>query len=284
MNTLKTFSKILVPIVAAFAMMGCGGTVEDLALKNLYPFAQVNDRYKVPETPPTGMHEIYFDVPATDGTTMKIHAWFHKDINPNARVFVHTHGNGENLEALSESNFLGVVQQLGVHFIVIDYPGLGRSTGTPNQANLVNAAIAAIDWAHANFTHSKLVVWGRSLGAAVATLAAAQRQSTVDGLLLISPWNNFYSVAVDRTGLAKSLTKEFLKIHGYDSQAVAPGIEVPTLIDHGVVDTLIPIKFGRLLFQSFPQGVAEMHEIAGREHNDMYLDPAVWSDIKNFGK
>lgn len=280
---MKTLKYILISLFTVLSLSSCGGNLTDLANNILYPFADVNKSYPVPELPPDDLKEVIFEVLSTDGSINKIHSWVYQAPNPTARVFVYFHGNGENLQALYEYNFIGVLKKLGVHFIIIDYPGLGRSTGAPNQANLVNAALAAIDWADAKYKSSPVVVWGRSIGAAVATQAAALRQDRIQGLILTSPWNKFIDVALERSSLAKSIPKEWLEQNSYDSALAATNIRLLTLIHHGVLDTLIPIKFGRILSQSFPeQGYVLFNELLDKDHNDIFTNQEMWQDIKNF--
>ncbi|OFZ19645.1 MAG: hypothetical protein A2Z20_12965 [Bdellovibrionales bacterium RBG_16_40_8] len=274
---------ILTTLFLTLFLTACSGGLADLAEKILYPFDNVNKNYQVPENPPENLYQVTFNVPATDGSTMSIHSWVYNTQNLNARTFVYFHGNGENLQALYQYNFIGVLKQLGVHFIIIDYPGLGRSQGVPNQENLVNSALAAIDWAKEKHPGSTLIVWGRSLGAAVATLATSRRSDIVDGLIITSGWNNFLAVAKDKTSLANSIPKSWTEQNRYDSAAAAAMINLPVLIHHGVNDKTIPIKFGRTLFHSFPAEVnPTMKEIAGKDHNDIFTVQSVWQDIKSF--
>lgn len=271
-------------LLSAFAIfsIGCGGSLTGLAEGVLYPFDQVDKKYPVPENPPEGISQTYFNLKASDGTDMQVHAWIGNTGSTGNKTLVYFHGNGTNLESLYRSNFIGVLQQLKFNFIIIDYPGLGRSTGFPNQPNLVNAGQAALNYAVSAFRGSKIIIWGRSLGAAVATQVAAVNQSKVRGLMLVSPWNRFLDLALEKTGLAKNLPEEWLALHSYDSQAVAPSIGTRTLIHHGLADTLIPHKFGKKLFEAFPQNTSHMVNIEGIGHNDLYTVKEFWDNLKAF--
>jgi uncharacterized protein len=279
---LKHILKIIIPALSVLSLTACGGNVTDLAESMLYPFADVNKKYVVPENPPEGYFQVTFDVKASDDTMMSIHSWARKSTNPNAPVVVFFHGNGENVKALYDYGLMGAFVQLNFHFIVIDYPGLGRSTGTPNEANLVNSGLAAIDWAKRSFPRSALYIWGRSLGASVATISASKRQDILDGLVLTSPWNKFIDVAKDRTSLANSLPPEWIAKHGYDSQSAAPSIHSQTIIHHGIDDTLIPIKFGRTLLSNFRANTAGMKELPDIGHNDIFTNRDLWTDVRAF--
>lgn len=262
---------------------GCGGGLTKIAENVLYPFDQVDKKYPVPENPPEGLQQVYFEVPSTEeGETLKVHAWYHYK-GTKARTLVHFHGNGENVQVLHLSKFQEVLGKLGFNYIIIDYPGLGRSEGTPNQQNLANAGLAALKFAKSKLRGSKTIVWGRSLGAAVAAQVASQGRTMIDGLILTSPWNNFIDVAIAKTSLAKNLPEEWIAKHKYDSAEALKDFRLPTMIHHGLIDDLIPIKFGRLLFQSFPAGApVQMFEIPAIGHNDMYQLSDFWHAIKDF--
>lgn len=266
----------------ALGNLGCGDSVQIIAETVLYPFDRVDEKYPVPENPPEGLNQKYFDLTASDGTAMKVHAWYHRAPNSRAKTFVHFHGNGENLEAMNQSNFLKVLMDMKVNFVIIDYPGLGRSTGFPDQQNLTNAGLASLHFAKQIFSRSKIVVWGRSLGAAVAAQVVAANSSGVEAMLLTSPWSSFLDVAKNKTGLANRLPQEWLDRHNYDSVEAASRIRVNSLIHHGIEDTLIPVEFGRRVFESFPNNNADMVEIPEVGHNDIYMARQFWDDLKSF--
>jgi pimeloyl-ACP methyl ester carboxylesterase len=279
---MKLMIKLSLLLTTAFTV-GCSGSIEELAQNNLYPFEQVNKKYAVPEVPPEGLEQLELKVIADDKSEMNIHGWTHKATNPDARVFIYFHGNGENLQALQQFNMLKALKTLNSHFVVIDYPGLGRSTGKPNEFNLVQSALATIDWASQKFPSSPVIVWGRSLGAAVATQAVKQRPGVIDGFILTSPWNNFLDAARALSKLADSIPKEWLAKNTYDSAAAAQSIRVTTLIHHGVLDKLIPIDLGRKTAASFPdQSQVLFKEVEGKEHNDIFTTPTLWQDVKGF--
>ena len=282
----QSLTKSIVLIAATLFLSACGGqSLERLAENILYPFSDVDKKYPVPENPPEGLNQRYFDVKAHDGTDMSIHAWDYKNPKHNGRVLVYFHGNGMNLQTMQLSNLLTVFADLGFSYIVIDYPGLGRSTGTPNEPNLVNSGLAAFDWAKRSFRGSRIIVWGRSLGAAVAAQVAKQRQAQLGGLLLTSPWSTFYELALDKTSLASGISKEWLAMHTYDTVSAVSTLRKPSVVMHGDEDDLIPFKFGEAVFEAFPNNApAEMLVLEGKEHNDVFQDSELWKAVRDFLK
>lgn len=74
--------------------------------------------------------------------------------------------------------------------LLFEYPGFGPREGTPDETTLVEKAILAVD-----SISGPLVLVGESLGTGVAAHVASQRADRVDGVLLITPFNNMTTTA-----------------------------------------------------------------------------------------
>lgn len=278
----KRFNKrILIALVPFLFLAGCKG-LTGLAESILYANEQVNKKYPVPEVPPTGYEEVSFKFNGEKNDPVDVRAWVYAQPNKGATTVVYTHGNGENLGSMWASNMLQVMVSLGINVVAVDYPSYGRSTGAMNEYNFVTGTVKAIEFAKARFPHGKLVMWGRSMGASVATLAAAKTQALLNGLVLTSPWTSFMDVAKDRSGLARQLPKDWIAKNGYNSLAVAPSIVIPVLIHHGQKDKVVPIKFGRQLAAGFTGAQVYMREFPDKEHNDIFQERQLWQDVFDF--
>jgi pimeloyl-ACP methyl ester carboxylesterase len=277
----KNINKILVFAAAIFLLAGCKG-LGDLAQNVLYPAEQVNKKYPVQEVPPTGLNEVWFPLKTSDNVDYKVHGWFFRNKNIKSNTIVYLHGNGENLQTMHISNFLGVMKQLDANFIVIDYPTYGRSTGPITEETAVAGTLAAIDFAAKNFS-GDVILWGRSLGAGVAVQAFAKAGNNADRLVLTSPWTNFFEAAVVMSKLAKQIPKDWLAKNSYESVKTAKLINKPVLIHHGLVDKLIPITQGRKVAASFPnKEIVTMIEFDKREHNDIFQEAGLWESVHDF--
>lgn len=119
-----------------------------------------------------------------DGASL--HGWFLKQKDPlNSPTIIFFHGNAGNI-----GNRLPNMQKLfdkcKANIAIIDYRGYGNSTGFPSETGLKRDAEAVLNWAlkHDDISKSKLFVFGRSLGAAVAISLANSRQSDITGLII----------------------------------------------------------------------------------------------------
>lgn len=286
-NKNKNFKQMILHVATIFTSLyltACGGALDKVAQNALYPFEDVNKKYVVPETPPAGYTQVWFDLKDVDNTDIKVHGWVFKNENPKSNTVVYFHGNGENLQSMYESNFLKIMQKMNTNLVLIDYPSYGRSLGATTEYTLVSSAEAAIEYAANTFSDGATFVWGRSIGASVAALAFANTQNLpgVKNLILTSPWNDFISIARELTNLADQIPKEWLSKNTYDSVAAARKIKKSVLIHHGQKDTLVPIKYGRLLAESFAANLVNMVEFTTRGHNDVFLEQQLWQDVTAF--
>jgi pimeloyl-ACP methyl ester carboxylesterase len=256
---------IIIPLIS-----GCS-FVDKLVVRNLYPFESVNRAYVV-NSAPKDMNEVSLD--------KSINAWVYENLNSNV-VMVVAHGNGENLEALNQYGFLDALKSLDVSFIVFDYPGLGKSTGAPDQESVRRATVAAVNWAEQNMGNKSLVLFGRSLGAAAAMQAVSVLDEKVlDGLVLVSAWASMKDAAVAMNGLAKLMSNNVMRMHEYNSLAIAKKHSVAKMIAfHGDKDELIPMSQGQQVAKALG---ADFKPVMGAGHNDLYNNASFWSDLRIF--
>ena len=84
---------------------------------------------------------------------------------------------------------------MGLDVVMLEYRGYGLSTGTPDEKGLNVDAQTGLDWIrnHDELGRSRIVVYGQSLGGAVAVqlVAKNQRAGDIGGLVLE---NTFLSI------------------------------------------------------------------------------------------
>jgi pimeloyl-ACP methyl ester carboxylesterase len=237
-----------------------------LIKKMIYP-APV---YQVDSPPPADLREVILDTPEDD----KIYAWY-RQADSGAPVILFFHGNGENLQTLWLSGLLQELDKLNINYLALDYPGYGRSGGTPSESSLIASGEAAVLWLKKYHHQSPLVLCGWSLGASVATLVAATKPELISGLVLLSPWESLPAIAKDHypDWMVNRLLRE-----EYNSMAAAKKIQIPVLICHGSKDKTIPVSHAQNLAKEFPY-VAKFLEIPTASHNDLLAYPEVWKTI-----
>ncbi|BFU94552.1 MAG: putative Peptidase [Nitrospira sp.] len=206
------------------------------------------------------LEDVWF--PSADGT--KLFGWY-IEAAADRPVILWCHGNAgnvinrlDNLVRLFKSSF---------SVFLFDYRGYGRSQGRPSEEGLYLDAIGAYDYLTRTrmIRPERLIVFGRSLGAAVAGDLAAQKPAA--GLVLESSFPSIESVAKVHYGglpLHWLLGAEFRLIDRL------PTLSLPKLIIHGDQDDIIPLVLGRQVFDgSLPP--KSFYVIAGAGHNNTYV-------------
>lgn len=161
-------------------------------------------------------------------------------------------------------------------YLLIDYPGYGKSAGvasitsTRASADKAVATLAERLATSANDLAPRLCVVGLSLGAAAALEFAAGHP--VQRVLLIAPFTTLRAVAA----LHFSRPASYLLRENYDNHArvleLAARIPPPRVaIFHGADDTLIPARMGQELAESAPS-VAMFFPIQRATHDTIVSD------------
>jgi len=233
--------------------------------------------YRVPSPPPWPLEEVALALPS--GEVAVSWAYEHPAAERSTPAVVFLHGNGENLETMRQAGLYTQLAELGVHFLAVDYPGYGRSSGTPGEASLVASAEAGFEWIARRFAEQPKVLLGWSLGAAVAIRTAVRHAERVDRLVLLSAWDELPAVAAEH--FPAWLVGAGLKDR-YDSLAVAGEIRVPVLQIHGTDDRIIPIAHGRRLYEALAAASARFVAVPDTGHNDLLARPVVWQELAAF--
>ncbi|MFN7844576.1 MAG: alpha/beta hydrolase [Pirellula sp.] len=205
------------------------------------------------------------DVWVQGGDNSQIHVWTFKHITPRATI-VFSHGNGEDLGSLG-GELLELSRKLSVNVVAYDFRGYGKTGGKANQANILADAATVGKWVRDQpaWSNVPVIPMGRSLGGAAAIEMATELQAP--GIIL----DRTFSSAVD---VAASIYPVFpvrllMKNH-FPSEEKIKLYSGRVLQFHGDVDSIVPIQFGRKLYDACPADNKEFVEVPGLEHNDLH--------------
>ncbi len=192
-----------------------------------------------------------------DGT--RLHGFF--VASPAAtRAILFLHGNAGN--ASHRLPNAAELAKLGAAVLVPDYRGYGMSEGTPSEAGCYADARAALeDLVGRGFPENRIVLFGRSLGAAVAVDLAQDRE--IAGVILESTFTSAADVARRAFGAPMALLLRGVLA----SDSKIERVRAPLLFFHGDRDRVIDFELGRALFDSAPEPKS-FETIAGAGHND----------------
>jgi pimeloyl-ACP methyl ester carboxylesterase len=182
-------------------------------------------------------------------------------------VVLFTHGNGELID-----HWIGPFRELAAHgvaVLLVEYPGYGRSAGSPSEASITRTIFAAYDFLRTqpDVDPTRLVAYGRSLGGGAACALAAARP--VAALVLESTFTSVRALA-QGMGVPGPMV-----LDPWDNLSVVEGTETPILVLHGERDRVIPFAHGEALARAAGTGLVRMR--CG--HNDC---PRPWADILGF--
>ncbi|MGB5178343.1 MAG: alpha/beta hydrolase [Gammaproteobacteria bacterium] len=173
---------------------------------------------------------------------IQLHAWYVPAVAARGTLLFN-HGNAGNIAHRLDS--IRLFNSLGLNVLIYDYRGFGESGGKPSEQGTYRDARAAWDYLHENraIAARRIVILGRSLGAAIAVDLASQVPSA--GVILESAFTSVPDMAAH---LYPWLPVRFLVRYKYDSAVKIGRISSPLLMMHSRDDEIIPFSQGEELF------------------------------------
>lgn len=180
------------------------------------------------------------------------------------------HGNAGNVADRIE--IIHQLHQLGFSVFMVDYRGYGNSAGTPTEAGTYEDASAAWHYLrdHYGLREQDIIIYGHSLGGAIAAWLAAQH--TPRALILEAAFSSFVEIAGEAYPyLPVSLLVRF----GYDTRQSVSEVTVPVLIIHSTEDRVINYSHAQTLFDA-AVGTKQLltlrgsHDMAALEYPQQY--------------
>ena len=205
------------------------------------------------------LEEVWFA--AADGT--KLFGWYVEG-PATSGVVLWCHGNAGNI--INRLENLKLLYQSGLSVFLFDYRGYGRSQGRPSEEGLYRDALGAYDYLTRTrmIRPERIVLFGRSLGAAVAGELAVQKPAA--GLILESSFPSIEAVAKFHYG---GLPVHWLLGADFSLIDRLPQLSLPKLIIHGDKDDIIPLELGRQVFEA-AKPPKSFYLIEGADHNNTY--------------
>ena len=199
-------------------------------------------------------------IETSDGVTL--HGWF--IAGQSSRVLLFFHGNAGNISHRLDS--IGQFRALGLSVLIIDYRGYGQSAGRTTESGIYRDAAAA--WRYLTddrgIAASDIIVFGRSLGASVASQLAARRQPLA--LIVESAFTSVPDIAQD---LYPWLPARWLSRLRHATREHVRDVRCPVLVIHSRDDEIIPFQHGESIFASANEP-RTLLQLRGT-HNDGFL-------------
>lgn len=175
----------------------------------------------------------------------RVHAWWFPCPGADGTV-LYCHGNAGNLSHRT-GDVMELMRSLRESVLVFDYPGYGKSDGTPSEAGCYAAAEAAYDWLNERIPAERIIIMGQSLGGGVATDVASRHKHRA--LVLAKTFTSIPAVAQSEFPIFPA---RWLVRNQFDNLAKISRCTGRVFIAHGDRDHLIPLAHAEQLFEAAP--------------------------------
>jgi fermentation-respiration switch protein FrsA (DUF1100 family) len=188
------------------------------------------------------------EVTLTTADGLRLLAW-HVPAPAGRPTILYVHGNGGHIGYRADR--AGALSAAGYGILLVGYRGYGGNPGSPSEDGFHDDAEAGLAFLTAQgVAPSRIVFYGESLGSAVAVRLAAEtasRGAPAAALVLEAPFTSIADVAQHHYPYvpARQLVKD-----RFDAVSRIARVKAPLLVLHGERDRVVPVAFGRALFEA----------------------------------
>jgi hypothetical protein len=188
----------------------------------------------------------------------RLHGWFVPTDDDRARgTLLFFHGNAGNISHRMES--LLIFNRLGLNVLMVDYRGYGQSSGKAGERGTYADARASWDYLvkQRGIAQEDIVIFGRSLGAAVGAWLASQPDVKPAGVIIESSFSSGMDMG---KRLYPVLPVRLITRIRYPVKDYVTRIQAPVLVAHSRHDEIIPFDMGQTVFEAAlePKSFLEM--------------------------
>jgi len=174
--------------------------------------------------------------------------------------------NGNAGSRADRAPLAAALAEMGLGVLLFDYRGYAGNPGSPSEEGLAADARAARAWLEdrPEVDPTRVVLYGESLGAAVAARLAAEAAPAA--LVLRSPFTGLADIARHHYRfLPAVIVRERYRV----VEHVAT-VDAPVLVVAGEADSIVPLAHSRAVVEA-AGGSAQLVVVAGADHNDRAL-------------
>lgn len=181
-------------------------------------------------------------VKTSDG--LDLLAWHSPPASSQGLTVVYLHGNAGSLAARAFK--VRPLLDAGHGVLLLSWRGFGDNPGRPTEEGLYRDGRAAIAYLRDRGVRVEhMAFYGESLGSGVAVQMASE--TTPAAVILEAPFSSITDVAAAHYPF---VPVRLLLKDRYDSASKIAAVRAPILILHGTRDAVVPLRFGRRLFDA----------------------------------
>jgi pimeloyl-ACP methyl ester carboxylesterase len=191
----------------------------------------------------------------------QINALLFKTSQQSKGLILYFHGNADNLQRWG--NYAIDFTKLGWDILMIDYRGYGKSNGVPSEKDYYTDAGDIYEWARKILEFERVVIYGRSLGSAIASHLAAEIQPNL--LILETP---FDEIKTAPPGILR-IAFQILPLHySFPTHQHLRNVKSRVAIFHGTNDWVVSQRSAENL-RPFLKPGDEFVLVDGASHNNL---------------
>lgn len=201
-------------------------------------------------------------------------------------TILYFHGNAGNI-GHRVPNALLMLVNLKANVVLVDYRGYGKSEGEPSETGLHLDAEATLDYVmtRSDLDKTKVVLFGRSLGGAVAVRLASANPHRVAAIIVE---NTFLSIPHMASTLFSFVPMRLLPLWCYRNQFLSyrqvVQCRMPSLFVSGLSDQLIPPVMMKQLYELSPARTKRLAIFPEGTHNDTWQCQGYFAALEQFIK
>ena len=187
------------------------------------------------------------------------------------------HGNAGS--AWDRRFYVKPLIESGYRVILAEYPGYAGRSGPLGEQALVTDAGETIEAARQQFG-DPVILWGESLGAAVAAAATVGSSVTVNAVVLITPWDSLPALAQT---LYWYLPARWLTRDQYNNSLNLKHYAGRVAVLIAEQDEIIPAKQSAKFYGSLTT-TKQLWVFSGANHNSWPIDPKAswWKEVTSY--
>ncbi|XP_056630568.1 protein ABHD13 [Diorhabda carinulata] len=253
-------------ILLFFAVTGILYHIQDSLLYN----SELPTHSRVYVPIPSTFNLPYESITTNTSDGIQIHMYFiyqPKEKGKNSPTILFFHGNAGNIGHRLQ-NCVGLYHNLHCNILLVEYRGYGLSEGVPSEEGLYIDAKTSLDYliSRNDINHSQIIIFGRSLGGAVA-VDLATREEYLGKIWCLIVENTFTSIPDMGKVLLGWRILQYFPLFFYKNKFLSyqkvKNLRIPTLFISGTADSLVP-----------PRMMAELHNRCGSARKQLLQVPA----------